>query len=65
MTYDTQGQIISALKTMGIEATQATLSRALRELNIENTSGKWIKSEKVESLRELEKIFEYCGSSAR
>ena len=50
---------------MGIEATQATLSRALRELNIENTSGKWRKSEKVESLRELEKIFEYCGGSAR
>lgn len=63
--YDTQRQIISDLKDMGIEATQATLSRALRELNIENTSGKWRKSEKVESLRELEKIFEYCGGSAR
>ena len=63
--YDTQGQIISDLKTMGIEATQATLSRALRELSIENTSGKWRKSEKVESLRELEKMFEYCGGSAR
>ena len=63
--YDTQRQIISELKIMGIEATQATLSRALRELNIENTSGKWRKSEKVESLRELEKMFEYCGGSAR
>ena len=63
--YDTQGQIISDLKTMGIEATQATLSRALRELSIENTSGKWRKSEKVESLMELEKMFEYCGGSAR
>ena len=63
--YDTQRQIISELKIMGIEATQATLSRALRELNIENTSGKWRKSENVESLRELEKMFEYCGGSAR
>lgn len=63
--YDTQRQIISELKIMGIEATQATLSRALRELNIENTSGKWRKSEKVENLRELEKMFEYCGGSAR
>ena len=63
--YDTQGQIISDLKTMGIEATQATLSRALRELSIENTSGKWRKSEDVESLRELEKMFEYCGGSAK
>lgn len=63
--YDTQGQIISDLKTMGIDATQATLSRALRELNIESTSGKWRKSEDVESLRELEKMFEYCGGSAR
>ena len=52
--YDTQGQIISDLKTMGIEATQATLSRALRELSIENTSGKWRKSEKVEILMDLE-----------
>ena len=50
---------------MGIEATQATLSRALRELNIENTSGKWRKSEEGESLRELEKMFEYCGGSAK
>lgn len=64
--YDTQGQIIADLKAMGIEATQATLSRALRDLGIEhNSSGKWAKSENKESLRQLEKTFEYCGGSFR
>ena len=64
--YDTQGQIIADLKAMGIEATQATLSRALRDLGIEhNALGKWTKSESKESLRQLEKIFEYCGGSFR
>ena len=64
--YETQGQIIADLKDMGIEATQATLSRALSDLEIErNTSGKWVKSESVENLRQLEKTFEYCGGTFR
>ena len=64
--YNTQGQIIADLKTMGIEAAQATISRALRDLGIEhNSSGKWAKSESKESLRQLEKTFEYCGGSFR
>ena len=50
---------------MGIEVTQTTLSRALKELSIENTSGKWRKLEKVESLREFDEMFEYCRGSAR
>lgn len=64
--YETQGQIISDLKNMGIEATQATLSRALSDLKIErNSSGKWAKSESTENLRQLEKTFEYCGGTFR
>ena len=64
--YETQGQIIADLKDMGIEATQATLSRALSDLEIErNTSGKWAKSESVENLRQLEKTFEYCRGTFR
>ena len=66
LEYETQGQIIADLKDMGIEATQATLSRALSDLDIErNSSGKWAKSESAENLRQLEKTFEYCGGTFR
>ncbi|MBR1436971.1 MAG: hypothetical protein IJ587_00405 [Synergistaceae bacterium] len=64
--YETQGQIITDLKDMGIKATQATLSRALKDLEIErNAAGKWTKSEPAENLRQLEKTFEYCGGTFR
>ena len=51
---------------MGIKATQATLSRALSDLEIErNAAGKWAKTESAENLRQLEKTFEYCGGNFR
>ena len=51
---------------MEIEATQATLSRALSDLEIErNAAGKWAKSDSDENLRQFEKTFEYCGGTFR